>query len=99
MTSTFFTKSKAAENPFCSYMAARDVSRIGFTLAGRPSCMNTPTLPLDRSPVSCPSEQPLATAPVFVERSPPDVRRATQFRVPQTVFDRSNAGAKSDDGN
>src|SRR2546428_10262866 len=61
--------------------------------------LEEPTLPLDRSPVSCPSEQPLATAPVFVERSPPDVRRATQFRVPQTVSDRPNAGAKSDDGN
>src|SRR6266581_1846719 len=29
----------------------------------------------------------------------PDVRRATQFHVPQTVSDRPNAGAKSDDGN
>src|SRR5215467_6167897 len=58
-----------------------------------------PTLPLDRSPVSCPSEQPLAPAPVFVGRCPPGVRRATQFRVPQTVSDRPIAGAKSDDGN
>src|ERR1700751_675165 len=53
-----------------------------------------PTLPLDRSPVSCPSEQPLAPVLVFVERSAPDVRRAVQFRVPQTALDPINVGAK-----
>src|SRR5580692_11597400 len=61
--------------------------------------LEAPTLPPDRSPVLCPSEQPLATDPVFVERSPPNVRRAMQFRAPQTVFDRPNAVAKSGDGN
>src|SRR5215469_5381828 len=40
-----------------------------------------------------------ATAPVFVGRYPPGVRRARQFRVPQTAFDPVNAEAKSDDGN
>src|SRR6476646_5097170 len=50
-------------------------------------------------PVSCPSEQPLATVPIFVERSPPDVGRAVQFRVPQIALDPVNAEAKSDDGN
>ena len=58
-----------------------------------------PTLPLDRLPVSCPSEQPLAIAPVLVGRCPPDVLRAMQFRVPRTAFDPVNAEAKSDDGN
>jgi len=57
-----------------------------------------PTLPLDRPQVSCPSEPPLAIAPVFVGRCPPDVLRAMQFRVPQTAFDPVNAAAKSDDG-
>src|SRR4029077_16625717 len=61
--------------------------------------LEEPTLPLDPSPVSSPSEQPLARGPVFVCRCPPGVRRAMQFRVPQTVSDRPNAGAKSDDGN
>src|ERR1700675_4238324 len=61
--------------------------------------LEEPTLPLDRSPVSCPSEQPLAPGPVFVGRCPPGVRRAMQFRVPQTVFDPVNVQAESDDGN
>src|ERR1700693_3577426 len=61
--------------------------------------LEEPTLPLDRSPVSCPSEQSLAPGPVFVGRCPPGVRRAMQFRVPQTVFDPVNAEAESDDGN
>jgi hypothetical protein len=55
--------------------------------------------PLDRPPVSCPSEPLLATAPAFVGRCPPGVLRAKQFRVPQTVFDPVNAEAESDDGN
>src|SRR6266852_6962909 len=40
------------------------------------SRLEGPTLPLDRPPVSCPSEPPLATAPVFVGRCPPGVLRA-----------------------
>src|ERR1700758_1109403 len=58
-----------------------------------------PRLPLDRLPVSYPSEPPLAIAPVFVGRCPPDAGRAMLSRVPQTAFDPASAEAKSDDGN
>lgn len=61
--------------------------------------LEEPRLPLDRSPVSCPSEQPHAPGPVFVGRCPPGVRRAVQFHVPQTGLDPVNAAAESDDGN
>src|SRR5262249_53201709 len=76
-----------------------DVQRLETAPCCRLFRLEAPMLPLDRSPVSCPSEQPLATAPVFVGRCPPDVRRAMQFRVPQTALDPVNAAAESDDGN
>src|SRR5664279_1556208 len=77
----------------------RDVPRLETAPCCHRFRLEASMLPLDRSPVSCPSEPPLAIAPVSVERSPPDVHRATQFRVPQTALDPVTAGAKSDDGN
>src|SRR6266852_2695499 len=63
------------------------------------SRLEGPTLPLDRPPVSCPSEPPLAIAPAFAGRCPPGVLRAMKFRVTQTAFDPVNDEVKSDDGN
>src|SRR5215467_14974974 len=54
-------------------------------------------LPPDRSLVLCPSEQPLATARVFVGQCPRGVLRAMQSRVPQNAIDPVNAEAESDD--
>src|SRR5947207_419652 len=61
--------------------------------------LEEPIPPLDRCPVSCPSEQPLGPVPIFGGRCPRGVLRAMQFRVPQNAIDPVNAEAKSDGGN
>lgn len=56
-----------------------DVQRLETAPCCHRFRLEAPTLPLDRFPALCPSEQPLAIAPVFVERSPPDVHRQRNF--------------------